>query len=53
MDNFDNAKSPKKHSGPFNASRSLGIDRAHYWRWKRTIPPPLHVSRSIISDSFL
>ena len=30
MDNFDNAKSPKKHSGAFNPSRSLGIDRAHY-----------------------
>ena len=30
MDNFDNAESPKKHSGPFNPSRSLGIDRAHY-----------------------
>ena len=30
MDNFDNAKSPEKHSGAFNPSRSLGIDRAHY-----------------------
>ena len=30
MDNFDNAKSPKKYSGAFNPSRSLGIDRAHY-----------------------
>ena len=30
MDNFDNANSPKKYFGPFNASRSLGIDRAHY-----------------------
>jgi len=30
MDNFANANSPTKYFGPFNASRSLGIDRAHY-----------------------
>ena len=53
MDNFDNAKSPKKHSGAFNPSRSLGIDRAHYVALEADDPPPLLASRSIIWDFFL
>ena len=53
MDNFDNAKSPKKHSGAFNPSRSLGIDRAHYVALEADDPAAAALLRLIIWDSFL